>query len=63
MVLAALVASMAVMTALTHFTGFTRVLSLGHIWWVPMLYWLWGRLDQIPAEDVFGVWIRIVVTL
>ncbi len=60
--LVALVASMALMTILTGLTGFTRLLSVGHIFWVPMLFWLWNRLDQIPAQDAFGMWIRVLMT-
>ena len=62
-VLAVLLASMALMTLLTAISGFTRLLGMGHILWVPMLFWLWSRLDQIPAHDVFGVWIRVLMTL
>ena len=62
-VLAALAASMALMTVLTGLTGFTRLLSVGHIFWIPMIGWLWGRLDQIPADDVFGIWIRVLIAL
>ena len=62
-VLAALAASMALMTVLTGLTGFTRLLSIGHIFWIPMIGWLWGRLDQIPADDAFGIWIRVLMML
>ena len=62
-VLVALAASMALMTVLTGLTGFTRLLSLGHIFWIPMIVWLWGRLDQIPADDVFGIWIRVMMAI
>ncbi len=60
--LVALMASMVAMTILTGLTGFTRLLSVGHIFWVPMLFWLWNRLDQIPAQDAFGMWIRVLIT-
>jgi len=62
-VIAVMVASMMLLTALTSITGFTRLLGLGHILWIPMLYWLWTRLDQIPADEVFGVWIRMLMSL
>lgn len=58
-----LLASMMLMTALTALAGFTRLLGLGHIFWMPMLVWLWTRLDQIPADDAFGIWIRVLMTL
>ncbi len=41
-VLACFLASAAFMTILTGLTGFTRLLSVGHIFWVPMLFWLWN---------------------
>ncbi len=62
-VLAAFAASAALMTVLTARSGFSRLLSAGHIFWIPMIGWLWGRLDQIPADDVFGIWIRVLMML
>lgn len=60
-VVATLMASMILMTGLTAFSGFTRLLGLGHILWVPLLYFLWMRLEQNPAEDFFGLWIRVLM--
>ncbi len=44
-VVGALLVSMTFMTLLTALTGFTRLLGLGHIVWLPLLYFLWTRLD------------------
>ncbi len=62
-VLAALAASFAMMVILTGLTGYTRLLGAGHIFWVPLIVWLWTRLDQIPADDAFGVWVRVLIGL
>ena len=62
-VVVTLLASMTLMTALTARFGFTRIVGAGHVLWVPMLYFLWTRLDQIPADSAFGVWIRVLMTL
>ena len=62
-VLGALLASATLMTVLTGLSGFTRLLGLGHIFWLPVLYFLWNRLGQIPADDLFGVWIRILIAV
>ena len=62
-VVGTLLASMMLMTLLTARYGFTRILGLGHILWVPLLYFLWTRLGDVPADDVFGIWIRVVMTL
>ncbi|MBN4054770.1 hypothetical protein JYT87_03585 [Nitrospira defluvii] len=55
--------SIMLMTAITHFTGFTRLLGLGHVFWFPMLYFFWTRLSQIPADDFFGIWLRALMVI
>jgi len=55
--------SAALQVLLTGIAGFTRLLGLGHMLWFPLLYFLWTRLDQIPADDVFGVWVRVLMLL
>jgi len=62
-VVGTIVASMILMTALTGLSGFGRLLGLGHVLWIPLLYFLWTRLDQIPADDFFGIWIRVLMVL
>ena len=61
--LAAFLASVVLMTVLTSRFGFTRILGLGHIFWVPLLVFLFLRLSSIPADDTFGIWIRILLLL
>lgn len=55
--------SFTLMIALTSRFGFTRILGLGHIFWVPMLVFLWPRLSQLPANNVLGIWIRVLMGL
>ena len=62
-VLVTILASMALMTFLTGRFGFTRILGLRHILWVPLLPFLFTRLSDIPATDAFGVWIRTLIVL
>ncbi len=62
-VLASLIVSMGFMTALTARFGFSRILGLGHIVWVPLLSFLWSRLADVPATDAFGMWLRAVMVL
>ena len=59
----ALLASALFMTILTGVSGFNRLLGLGHIFWIPLLYFLWTRLGHVPADDFFGVWLRALMTL
>ena len=62
-VVGTMVASMLLMTGLTARTGFTRLLGLGHMAWVPLLVFLWTRLDGVPADDGFGIWMRLLMAL
>ncbi len=62
-VIVALVLSMVLMTILTGRFGFSRILGLGHIWWVPLLGFLWSRLVDVPPNDAFGLWLRAVMVL
>ncbi len=62
-VLTTFLASLALMTFLTGRFGFTRIVGLGHILWVPMLAFLVVRLGDIPDNDVFGIWLRAVIVL
>ncbi len=43
--------------------GFTRLLGVMHISWFPLIYFLWNRVNQISADNVFGIWIRAVIML
>ncbi len=62
-VLATFLASFALMVALTAYSGFSRLLGLGHILWFPLLYFLWTRLDLNPTDSPFGLWMRSVMVL
>ena len=62
-VLAAGMVGMVLMTALTGRFGFSRIIGLGHIAWVPLLGFLWIRLSDVPATDAFGLWLRAVIML
>ena len=61
--LGALLVSMALMTGLTGLSGFSRLLGLGHIVWLPLLAFLSTRLAEIPAADAFGLWVRAVIAI
>ncbi len=60
-VLAAGALGMVLMTALTARFGFSRIIGLGHIAWVPLLGFLWSHLPVFPATDAFGIWLRAVI--
>ena len=62
-VLAALLTSLVLFSVLTARVGFTRLLGLGHVPWVPLVWFLGTRLGDIPPEDFYGIWIRAVIVL
>jgi hypothetical protein len=55
--------SLILMTVITAYVGYTRLLGLGHVLWIPLVYFLWTRLGSIPADYFFGIWIRVLMTL
>lgn len=40
--------------------GFTRVLGIGHVLWIPMFAWLAMRLDSIAAHPELQLWIAVL---
>ena len=62
-VLAALVAGALAQTALFAAKGFVRLLGIGHVFWVPLIPWLWSRLDELPPSGPFGYWVAAVMIL
>lgn len=53
----------AVMLIIFSKHGFVRLLGLGHVFWIPLLGWLWMRLPAIPMDTLFGEWILSVMVL
>jgi hypothetical protein len=43
--------------------GFVRLLGIGHVAWVPMVAWLWTRLDVAPAGSLFRYWLLATIIL
>ena len=62
-VLGAFLAGAALMAAIFASKGFVRLLGIGHIFWVPMVPWLWARLDQVGPGDLLGYWMIAVMAL
>ncbi len=56
-VLAALMLGAFVQAAIFSKLGFVRLLGIGHFHWIPMLYWMYTRLDAIRAEPAFYYWV------
>ncbi len=62
-VLGVFVVSAASTMILANVVGFTRLLGLGHVLWIPLLLYLWSRMGGHPAVEPYGAWMRIVMLL
>ncbi len=62
-VLGAFVFGALLQTAIFSAKGFVRLLGIGHIAWVPMVAWLWTRLDLAPAGSFFRYWLLATLVL
>ena len=62
-VLAAFVFGAIFQTAIFSAKGFVRLLGIGHIAWVPMVAWLWARLDLAPSGSLFRYWLLATIVL
>ena len=62
-VLGTFLVSAMLMTWLTGRFGFTRILGLGHILWIPLLALLLARVGHISGNDVYGIWIWSLIVL
>ena len=62
-VLVTMIVSAALMMAMTGKFGFTRILGLGHVLWIPLVFYLWTRLGEHPTNEPFGLWICLVIIL
>lgn len=62
-VLAAFFFGALVQMAIFSARGFVRLLGIGHITWIPMLFWLWTRLGAAPAGSLFRYWLLATMVL
>ncbi len=62
-VLAVAILNGIIFVLLTARFGFTRILGLGHVLWIPLILYLTTRLDVHAATSVHGIWIRVVILI
>ena len=63
LVLAAMVLGALTQMVIFRSQGFVRLLGIGHIYWVPLLPWLWIRLDRSVPLEPFSIWMAAVIVL
>ena len=62
-VLGAFVLGALLQIAIFSAKGFVRLNGIGHILWVPMVGWLWTRMDLAPAGSLFRYWLLATIVL
>ncbi len=62
-VVATFIVGLVIMSVIFSVKGFVRLLGIGHIGWLLLVFWLWTRLDHAPADSIFGYWLMAVVVL
>ena len=49
--------------AIFSIKGFVRLLGIGHIAWVPLVFWLWARIELAPTSGFFTYWLIATILL
>ena len=61
--LIAMVVAALLMSLLTAWHGFTRLLGAGHAPWLLLLPWIVTRWPMAPVDEPFGFWLRVLVAI
>lgn len=62
-VLATAIVGLIIMAGIFSMKGFVRLMGIGHIGWLPLVFWLGMRLEHAPADSLLGYWLMTVIVL
>jgi hypothetical protein len=62
-VLATAIVGLVIMAGIFSMKGFVRLMGIGHIGWLPLVFWLGMRLEHAPADSLLGYWLMTVIVL
>ncbi len=62
-VIATFFASFGLMVWLTRISGFSRLVGLGHIFWIPLVGYAWSLLGTPGDSGFYGYWLRALITV
>jgi len=62
-VLATAIVGLVIMAFIFSRQGFVRLMGIGHIGWLPLVFWLGTKLEHAPADSTFGYWLITVIVL
>ena len=62
-VIATFLAGFGLMVWITKVSGFTRLLGLGHVLWIPLVIYAWSLLGTPDDSGVYGYWLRALIAV
>ena len=62
-VLATAIVGLVIMSVIFSMKGFVRLMEIGHIGWLPLVFWLGTKLEHASADSTFGYWLMAVIVL
>ena len=62
-VMATAIVGLGMMSVIFSVKGFVRLLGIGHIGWLPLVFWLTTKLEHAPVDSAFGYWLMAVIVL
>lgn len=62
-VIATAIVGLVIMSVIFSMKGFVRLMGIGHIGWLPLVFWLGIRLQHAPVDSTFGYWLMAVIVL
>ena len=62
-ILATAIVGLVIMSVIFSMKGSVRLMGIGHIGWLPLVFWLGTKLEHVPADSTFGYWLMAVMVL
>ena len=62
-VLAAFMAAATAQMAIFARLGFVRLLGAAHFFWIPLVFWLWSRLEAAAPQSALRYWVVAVIAM
>ena len=62
-VIATFLASFGLMAWIAKVSGFTRLLGLAHVLWIPLVIYAWSLLGTPDDRGVYGYWLRSLIAV
>ena len=62
-VVATFFAGFGLMVWITKGSGFTRLIGLGHVLWIPLVIYVWSLLGTPEDGGLYGYWLRGLITI